>query len=55
MDHFFNRGVIKPGEVPFLLSTFQKKQEDEFICVKLGNILIFCNKKVPLIDFLSNI
>ena len=44
MRHFFNTGVIKPGE---LLSTFQKKQKNEFICVKLVIILIFCNEKVP--------
>ena len=31
--------------------TFQKKQKDEFICVKLVTILILCNEKVPLIDF----
>ena len=49
---FFKTGVIKPGE---LLSTFQKKQKNEFICVKLVIILIFCNEKVPFIDFLSKI
>ena len=48
MHHFFKTGVIKPGE---LLSTFQKKQKKEFICVKLVIILILCNEKVPLIDF----
>ena len=52
MRHFFKTGVIKPGE---LLSTFQKKQKNEFICVKLVIILIFCNEKVPFIDFLSKI
>ena len=35
---FFQDGVTKPGE---LLSTFQKKQKNEFICVKLAIILIF--------------
>ena len=50
--HFFKTEVIKPGE---LLSTFQKKQKKEFICVKLVIILIFCNEKVPFIDFLSKI
>ena len=49
---FFQDGVIKPGE---LLSTFQKKQKDEFICVKLVIILIFCNEKAPFIYFLSKI
>ena len=49
MRHFFKTGVIKPGE---LLSTFQKKQKLEFVCVKLA-ILIFCNEKVPFKDFLS--
>ena len=52
MHHFFRTGVIKPGE---LLSVFQKKQKNEFICVKLIIILIFCNEKVPFIDFLSKI
>ena len=52
MRHFFKTGVIKPGE---LLSTFQKKQKNEFICVKLVTILIFCNDKVTFIDFLSKI
>ena len=46
---FFQDGVIKPGE---LLSTFQKKQKNEFICVKFVIILIFCNEKVPC--FLRN-
>ena len=45
-------GVIKPGE---LLSTFQKKQKIEFICVKFVITLIFCNEKVPFIVFLSKI
>ena len=40
--------VIKPGE---LSSTFQKKQKNEFICVKLVIILIFCNEKVPFYRF----
>ena len=48
----FKTRVIKPGE---LLSTFQKKQKNEFICVKLVVILIFCYEKVPFIDFLSKI
>ena len=52
MRHFFKTGVIKPGE---LLTTFQKKQKNEFICVKLVIILIFYNEKVPFIDFLSKI
>ena len=52
MRHFFKTGVIKPGE---LLSTFQKKQKNEFICVKHAILLIFCNEKVPFIDFLSKI
>ena len=30
MRHFFKTGVIKPGD---LLSTFQKKHENEFICI----------------------
>ena len=46
---FFQDRGYKPGE---LLSNFQKKQKkNEFICVKLVIILIFCNEKVPLIDF----
>ena len=49
---FFKTGVIKPVE---LLSAFQKKQKNEFICVKLVITLIFCNEKVPFIDFLSKI
>ena len=44
MRHFFKTWVAKPGE---LLSTFQKKQKNEFICVKLVIILLFCNEKVP--------
>ena len=52
MHHFFKTGIIKPGE---LLNTFKKKQINEFICVKLVIILIFCNEKVPFIDFLSKI
>ena len=52
MCHFFKMGVIKPGE---LLSTFQKKQKNEFICVKLVITLIFCNEKVPFVVFLSKI
>ena len=52
MLHSFKKGVIKPGE---LLSTFRKKQKNEFICVKLVIVLIFCNDKVPFIDFLSKI
>ena len=35
---FFQNGIIKPGE---LLSTFQKKQKNELIFVKLVIILIF--------------
>ena len=42
--HFFKIGVIKPGK---LLSTFQKKQKNELICVKLVITLIFRNEKVP--------
>ena len=49
---FFKDGVIKPGE---LLSTFQKKQKNEFVCVKLVVIFIFFYEKVPFIDFLSKI
>ena len=48
MRHFFKTEVIKLGE---LLSAFQKKQKDELICVKLLITLIFCNEKVPFIDF----
>ena len=49
---FFKTGVIKPGE---LLSTSQKKQKNELICVKLVIILIFCYEKAPFIAFLSKI
>ena len=52
MRHFFKTGVIKPEE---LLSTFQKKQKIEFICMKHVIVLIFCNEKVTFIDFWSNI
>ena len=52
MRQFFKTGVIKPEE---LLSTFQKKQKNEFICMKLVIVLIFCNEKVMFIDFWSNI
>ena len=52
MRHFFKTGVIKPGE---LLSTYQNKLKNEFICVKLVIILIACNERVPFIDFLSKI
>ena len=38
MCHFFMTGVIKPAE---LLSLLQKKQENEFICVKLVIMLKF--------------
>ena len=48
----FKTRVIKSGE---LLSTFQKKQKNEFICVKLVTTFIFCDKKVPFIAFLSKI
>ena len=49
---FFKTWVIKPGE---LLSTFWKKQKNEFICVKLVIMLIFGNEKVLFIIFLSKI
>ena len=52
MRHLFKTGVIKQGE---LLSSFQKKQKNEFICIKPVIILIFCNEEVPFIDFLSKI
>ena len=56
MRHFFKIRVIKPGG---LLSTFQKKQKNKFICLKLVIILIFCNENIPFvntfIDFLSKI
>ena len=45
---FFKTGVIKPGE---LLSTFHKKQKNEFTCVKIVFKLTFCNEKVPFIQF----
>ena len=48
MHHSFNTGVIKPRE---LLSTFQKKQKNEFIFVKRVIMLISCNEKVLFIDF----
>ena len=52
MRHFFKTRVIKPAE---LLSSFQKQRKNEFICIKLVIILIFCNENVPFIDFLSKI
>ena len=52
MRQFFKTGVIKPEE---LLSTFKKKKKNEFICMKLVIVLIFCNEKVMFIDFWSNI
>ena len=47
--HFFKTRFIKPSEE--LLSLFQKKQENEFIWVKLVNILNSCNEKVTFIVF----
>ena len=52
MRHFFKTQVIKPAE---LLSTIQKKQKNELICVKFVIILIFGNEKAPFIDILSKI
>ena len=52
ISELFKTGVIKQRE---LLSTFQKKQINEFICVKLVTTLIFCDEKVPFIAFLSKI
>ena len=49
---FFKARVIKPGE---LLSTFQKKQKNEFICVKLVILLMLCNEKISLIDFYKDL
>ena len=49
---FFQDGGYKTKRI---ISTFQKKYKNEFTCVKLVIILIFCNEKVPFIDFLSKI
>ena len=39
-----------------IIKYFSKEtKKNEFICVKLVIILIFCNEKVPFIDFLSKI
>ena len=48
MRHFFKMEVMKPGE---LVSSSQKKQKNEFICVKLVIMLIFGNEKVLFIIF----
>ena len=34
-----------------IIKYFSKETKNEFICVKLVIILIFCNEKVPFIDF----
>ena len=38
-----------------IIKYFSKKQKNEFICMKLVIVLIFCNEKVMFIDFWSNI
>ena len=38
-----------------IIKYISKETKDEFICVKLVITLIFCNEKVPFIDFLSKI
>ena len=52
MRPYFKTRVIKPEE---LLSTFQKKQKNEFICVKLVILLMLCNEKISLIDFYKDL
>ena len=49
MRYFFTKGFIKPTE---LLSSFQKKQENEIICVKFHIMLNFCHEKVTFINFM---
>ena len=48
---FFQDGGYKTRRI----TTFQKKQKNGIICVKFVIILIFCNEKVPFINFLSKI
>ena len=38
-----------------IIKYFSKETKNEFICVKLVIILILCNEKVPLIDFLIDL
>ena len=54
MCYFFKTDILylKAGD---LLSTFQKKQKNEFICVKRVITLIFCNEEAHFLDFLSKI
>ena len=49
---FFQDGGYKTRRIIQFLS---KETKNGIICVKLVIILIFCNEKVPLIDFLSKI
>ena len=50
---FFQDGGYKTRKI---VNYFSKETKNEFICVKLVIIiLIFCNEKVPFIEFLSKI
>ena len=49
---FFQDGGYKTRRI---VKYFSKETKNEFICVKLVIILIFCNEKVAFVDFLSKI
>ena len=49
---FFQDGSYKTRRI---IKYFSKETKNEFICLKLVITLIFCNEKVPFIDFLSKI
>ena len=49
---FFQDGGYKTRRI---IKYFSKETKNEFICVKLVIILIFCNEKVSVIDFFSTI
>ena len=49
---FFQDGGYKTRRT---IKYFSKETKNEFICVKLVIILIFCNEKTPFIAFLSKL
>ena len=49
---FFQDGGYKTR---ITIKYFSKETKNDFICVKLVIILIFCNEKVSFTDFLSKI
>ena len=56
-DFYPNASFLQDGgyKTRRTIKYFPKETKNEFICVKLVIILIFCNEKVPFIDFLSKI